>query len=1473
MKRLRRNTNDGRTQLALLCVITCAAIGFWVVLADPPAVPVGHWPLDEGSGTYTTDATGNGNVGVLQGEPLPVWTSGVSSNALAFDGVQNEVVVVDAPVLSPTNGLTLTAWVKAATNLTSDVIGKWSTNATAGSYILSLTNGCVALELMLGGQVVNLTQSGVGLADTNWHHVAGSYDGAVMQVFLDGVAVTNAPAAGAIDVVNDPLRVGLLAGQLDDVRLYDVALTTNAIAALYHADSDGDGLSDWAEANAGLNPNHPDTDGDGINDALDPKPLDPLSSGIGLTGRYYNSKDFTYFKVERTDATVNFSWSTGIPASGVSNDNFSVYWQGRVEPRYTETYTFTTVTDDGVRLWVNDQLLINAWSNGSKTKTGMITLTAGQKYTIRMQFYESTLVASAKLSWSSASQTNEVIPQSQLYPPLASYDSGVPSTPGNVGVTFRTEDKITLAWMNSTDDLWVAGYSINRDGNWVADLATNTFVNTGLATNTTYSYTIRAYDGSGNLSAPSATLVVKTVAALPVPWSHADLGSPALTGAAEYNLDWFTVIGSGLYLGSTADYGHWAYAPMTGDGEIVARVVDLTGVSGSAKAGVMIRESLSGNARMAFTGISRSGVAHFHGRPMPGSNTVSASTSFPTVPAWVKVVRQGTNFTGYVGTDGIAWTMLGSCAITMSNAVYAGLADTSAQTGSRSTGVFANVTGGFGPAGAAPTIEITAPTNGTAFVAVTDIPLTVNTSAGSGSIQQVDYYQDDLLIGSATSSPYSFTWKNVPTGVYTVRARIVNSLGYTAFSTPVTVTVTASSWAGLRGEYYDNSDLTQLRFVRMDPVIDFNWGIGSPDPSMGTGDWSVRWIGKLVPDYSETYTLSAEVDDGVRLYLNGQLLINDWTTGALKTRSTNVTLTAGQAYNVTMEMFRGGSPNGVARLSWSSPSQAAQRIPFRHDADGDGLFDDEEAAMGTNPNLADTDGDGLSDYEEARLIGTNPLQADSVTAAVVKNGVEASAMAGTWQTNGTELACVSWRGYVEYQVATTTADIFRLVVEARDGNAWSTGFAKEFPLILSVDGEVLSRPALVTPPNASGTVNVLTPFLLAGTHTVRVFWDNVSSEASLQIKAVTLQAIAGADSDGNGVKDWADQRLALNNGIVTGVESYVSPACLEGRGLFLTMSSLAASLGGGTTNLAVKLAPHDRWYANVPLDATNHQAQVIASYENGGLVETQQVNWVAKNVLDMGTLTIRRGDSLLLTAVPGAVTNGTVTITIGSTTYTTTPAAPVPYNFATTGTYVVSGQYAEGGESISGSLTVKVIEHQFDSAPAGWVGKTRYWDNYNVPTGTVFEAEARDVSFLESSTILTNSGRRVNLTFEKNIPRAVVSRVSPGGPILDHVVADGFNLYGTLETYNITIEQYADGSRLVETMDILSPVLTGITVKVTIIVGGVTFDDGTIVKNLTAADFDALGQYKLRFLMGAGVQSANCHKIEVFEGSILIGSY
>jgi hypothetical protein len=151
----------------------------------------------------------------------------------------------------------------------------------------------------------------------------------------------------------------------------------------------------------------------------------------GLSATYFDNLDFTGTAVSRVDPTVDFTWASGAPVAGIAADTFSVRWTGQVEPPVTGTYTFYTVSDDGIRLWVNGQQLVNRWTNHAPIEdSGVITLTAGQRYDIRMEFYENGGSATARLLWSGPSTPKAVIPSARLFA-----QGGTP--PGVIRINFQ----------------------------------------------------------------------------------------------------------------------------------------------------------------------------------------------------------------------------------------------------------------------------------------------------------------------------------------------------------------------------------------------------------------------------------------------------------------------------------------------------------------------------------------------------------------------------------------------------------------------------------------------------------------------------------------------------------------------------------------------------------------------------------------------------------------------------------------------------------------------------------------------------------------------------------------------------------------------------------------------------------------------------------------------------------------------------
>jgi glucose/arabinose dehydrogenase len=138
-------------------------------------------------------------------------------------------------------------------------------------------------------------------------------------------------------------------------------------------------------------------------------------TGIGLSGTYFDDANFTGASVTRIDPTIDFTWGLGAPAAGIGADTFSVRWVGQIEAPYSGTYTFYTQGDEGIRLWVNNVQLVNHWNSRGSEDSATIVLAAGQRYAIRIEYYERRGSATARLLWSHASIAKSIVPGARLY--------------------------------------------------------------------------------------------------------------------------------------------------------------------------------------------------------------------------------------------------------------------------------------------------------------------------------------------------------------------------------------------------------------------------------------------------------------------------------------------------------------------------------------------------------------------------------------------------------------------------------------------------------------------------------------------------------------------------------------------------------------------------------------------------------------------------------------------------------------------------------------------------------------------------------------------------------------------------------------------------------------------------------------------------------------------------------------------------
>ena len=151
----------------------------------------------------------------------------------------------------------------------------------------------------------------------------------------------------------------------------------------------------------------------------------PTLTGNGLLGQYYTNSSQTYTNSQnfnptnlfltRVDPVIDFNWTNG-QLPDLSNGLYTVRWTGQIEPQLSDTYFFAVASDDGCKLWVNDQLLINKWqAQGLTTWTNAIALQGGVRYDIKLEYLQAGGAGQTHLYWYSADQAQEIIPTSDLY--------------------------------------------------------------------------------------------------------------------------------------------------------------------------------------------------------------------------------------------------------------------------------------------------------------------------------------------------------------------------------------------------------------------------------------------------------------------------------------------------------------------------------------------------------------------------------------------------------------------------------------------------------------------------------------------------------------------------------------------------------------------------------------------------------------------------------------------------------------------------------------------------------------------------------------------------------------------------------------------------------------------------------------------------------------------------------------------------
>ena len=475
---------------------------------------------------------------------------------------------------------------------------------------------------------------------------------------------------------------------------------------------------------------------------------------------------------------------------------------------------------------------------------------------------------------------------------------------------------------------------------------------------------------------------------LPSGWESTDIGSPGQAGSAAYDpqTSVFTVQGGGVDVWDQADHCQLLYQERSSSLDIRARVSSVQNTNAWAKAGVEIRATTdAGSIHAMLVATPGNGVA-FQFRSNTNdymTHSGAGAASFPN--AWVRLIRNGNTITAYKGTDaeGTNWEQVGSVTLELPDSVLVGLLVTAHDDAQLCAATFDGVQVYDVPQGSGDGLKgyYYADQDLSRTPALARVDPTVNFDWGQNAPDAslpADHFSVRWLgqVEPQFSETYTFyaraddgvrlwvngqllvdQWHDQGATEYSgqialqagqkcdVRMEYYENGGdasaqlrWSSASTPKQIipqtqlystgnAMVIGNGTGLNGYYYSDQNLARgPALTRVDPTVNFDWGQGEADPSLPADHFSTRWLGQVEPQFSETYTFYARADDGVRLWVNGQLLVDEWIIEGATEYSGSIALQVGQKYDVRMEYCENGG-DAVAQLRWSSPSTPKQIVP------------------------------------------------------------------------------------------------------------------------------------------------------------------------------------------------------------------------------------------------------------------------------------------------------------------------------------------------------------------------------------------------------------------------------------------------------------------------------------------------------------------------------------------------------------------
>jgi hypothetical protein len=546
------------------------------------------------------------------------------------------------------------------------------------------------------------------------------------------------------------------------------------------------------------------------------------------------------------------------------------------------------------------------------------------------------------------------------------------------------------------------------------------------------------------------------------------------------------------------------------------------------------------------------------------------------------------------------------------------------------------------------------------------------------------------------------------------------------------------------------------------------------------------------------------------------------------------------------------------------------------DWDADGLSNLQEYQFGTNPKAADTDGDGITDYNEIFVYQTNPLVSNIITHTVHTNPPtgQYQIATGAWTENTDgSITAVDRRGGIDYQlvVAPGQEGVFEIVVTG--SAAGNPRPIETLPVSILLDGTRIASTPLVSTNGGSNTVRTLTPWLHAGTHTVTIFHDNFRVGLYLRLQNVVINRIGGTDLNENGIPDWAEEKSAEENRLTRApATSLVSPAAIEG----IAAWQLPVITLNSDPEQTVEVQPgiDTGFYADIPLSESAATTMEVA-YAGGAQNQQHSIEWAAANLVELstavGTLHLRKNDSLRLDAWGGSTPAGTFTVSLNGTlladdqsSTTHNSGSPLVHCFDSAGEHTLVATW--DGQPYT--LNVEVHAADFGDDLAVQTHFPRSWEIAGLDRQLLIDADS-SLAFGEIATTAP-AARKFTAGVTQAGVRQVIARLPAGadgspGTIIARGTVNGFHVAWSDQTQDTSlVHVYADGSRLMHSALIVVGLPPGVMIRISLVFQGSMFPDGSRHLWLNSDDFDINGMAQVYVDMPGGTYPGMCNNITVF---------